>query len=117
MEDINNGRTDSRAERTLKWKLPGTGDVSCVNGASVGNSVLDRFVNAGRKMADADVTPEYAAQCAGLFEYTLRGEPVTNTSGTIFDVWGQARSEFEARDWVQQQVGEKSKIGTEAPKL
>lgn len=117
VEDIDNGRTDSQAERTLKWKLPGTGDTSCVNGASVGNSVLDRFVKDGRKMADLDVTLDYAAQCAGLFEYTLRGDPVTNASGTIFDVWAQARSEFEARVWVQQQVEEKSKTGTAAPKL
>ncbi len=115
--DINNGRTDSRAERTLKWKLAETGDTSCVLGASIGNSVLDRFVKEGRKMATVDVTPDYAAQCAGLFEYTLRGEPVTNASGTIFDVWAQAKSEFEAQAWVQQQVAEKSKTGTEAPKL
>lgn len=115
--DVDNGRTDSRAERTLKWELAGTGNTSCVNSASTGNSVLDRFVKEGRKMADVDVTPDYAAQCAGLFEYTLRGEPVTNASGTIFDVWAQAKSEFEARTWVQQQVAEKSKTGTEAPKL
>jgi hypothetical protein len=68
-------------------------------------------------MAEADVTPDYAADCAGLFEYTLRGDPVTNASGTLFDVWAQAKSEFEAREWVQQQVAEKSRTGTAAPKL
>tara|TARA_R110002072_G_scaffold209831_2_gene367466 strand:+ start:491 stop:1354 length:864 start_codon:yes stop_codon:yes gene_type:complete len=117
VEDINNGRTDSRAERTLKWELADTGDVSCVSSASIGNSVLDRFIRDGRRMAEVDVTPEYAAQCAGVFEYTLRGEPVTNASGTIFDVWAQAGSEFEAQAWVQQQVEDKSKTGTVAPKL
>ncbi|MCB1706292.1 MAG: hypothetical protein KDI17_15615 [Halioglobus sp.] len=117
VEDINNGRTDARAERTLKWKLADTGELSCVSGASIGNSVLDRFIRDGRRMAEVDVTPEYAAQCAGLFEYTLRGEPVTNASGTLFDVWAQAGSEFAAQAWVQQQVEDKSRTGTAAPKL
>jgi hypothetical protein len=117
VEDIDNGRADARAERTLKWTLPGTGSTPCVKGASVGNAVLDRFVREGRRMAEADVTPDYAAGCAGVFEYTLRGDPVTNASGTLFDVWAQAESEFEAREWVQQQVEEKSRTGTTPPKL
>lgn len=115
VEDSNNGRTGSRAERTLKWTLPGTGSTICTKSASVGNGVLDRFVKDGRKMADP--TPEYAADCAGLFEYTLMGEPVTQANGVIFDVWALAKSEFESRDWVQQQVDEKSRTGTEPPKL
>jgi len=116
-QDIDNGGVGARAERTLKWRLAGTGNTPCVLGASVGNAVLDRFVRDGRRMAEADVTPDYAADCAGLFEYTLRGDPVTNASGTLFDVWAQAKSEFEAREWVQQQVAEKSRTGTAAPKL
>jgi hypothetical protein len=116
-EDINNGGVGARAERTLKWRLAGTGNTPCVLGPSVGNAVLDRFVRDGRRMAEADVTPDYAADCAGLFEYTLWGDPVTNASGTLFDVWAQAKSEFEAREWVQEQVTEKSRTGTAAPKL
>ncbi|WP_290581899.1 hypothetical protein [Ketobacter sp.] len=117
VEDVKNDRAGAQAERILKWKLPGSGNIDCVHSASIGNGVLDRFVKDGRKMAVETVTPAYAAQCNGVFEYTLRGEPVTQANGTLFDVRALAKSEFETQAWVQQQVAEKSKTGTQAPKL
>lgn len=116
-EDTNNGKSGSLAERTLKWKLDGSGETGCVNGAAVADSTLNRFVKDGRKMAADAVTPDYAAQCDGVFEYTLRGDPVTNASGALADIAAQAGSEFQARSWVQQQANEKSQPGSEAPRL
>ena len=91
--------------------------MNCINGVTIANSVLNSFVKDGRKMAEENVTPDYAAQCDAVFKYTLRGDPVTQANGNISDVSAWAQSEFEARDWVQQQVDEKSKTGTQAPKL
>ncbi|MEZ5897088.1 MAG: hypothetical protein R3C51_11885 [Parvularculaceae bacterium] len=117
VEDTNNGKPSFQAERILKWKLAGSGNTSCTNGVSIANSVLGGFVKDGRKMAEETVTPDYAAQCDAVFKYTLRGDPVTQANGAISDIAAWAASEFDARDWVQQQVDEKSKTGTEPPKL
>jgi hypothetical protein len=117
VEDTSNGKPSFQAERILRWKLTGSGNTTCVNGASIGNSVLGNFVKDGRKMAEENVTPDYAAECDAVFKYVLRGDPVTLASGTISDIPAWAKSEFEARKWVDQQVAEKSKTGTAAPKL
>lgn len=117
VEDTSNGKPSFQAERILRWKLTGSGNTTCVNGASIGNSVLNNFIRDGRKMAEENVTPDYAVECDAVFKYVLRGDPVTLASGTLSDISAWAKSEFEARNWVDQQVAEKSKTGTEAPKL
>lgn len=117
IQDNNEGSTSAQAVRNLVWKLPGSGDVTCINGVSIGNSALNSFVKDGRKMAEENVTLEYAEQCDAVFKYGLNGDPVTQANGQILDVRAQTRSEFEAREWVQQQINEKSQTGTEAPKL
>ncbi|MCA8887461.1 MAG: hypothetical protein KDA46_01440 [Parvularculaceae bacterium] len=117
VEDASNGKPSFQAERILKWKLAGSGDTTCTNGVSIANSVLGGFVKDGRKMAEETITPDYAAKCDALFKYTLVGDPVTQANGVISDIAAWAASEFDARDWVQQQVDEKSKTGTEPPKL
>ena len=114
VEDTDNGRAGAGAERVLRWTPPGNGSVVCTDGVSTGNPVLRHMQLDGRRV---EPTPELAATCAGVFKYLLRGDPVTIAVGTLMDVAAQARSEFEAQDWVQELVAEKSRTGTAPPKL
>lgn len=112
--DTGSSTTNQRIERTLEWPI-GNGSVQCMpDGAEVNSTppVLERIQ---RRLPNP--TPEAVASCVSMLRYVLRGDPVLSASGSMFDVPAAARAEFEHQAWIQSLIDEKSKTGTERPRL
>ena len=108
---VTNGQ---RVERTLEWPF-GSGTVQCLpDGAEVQSTppILDRIQ---RRLPNP--TPESVESCISMLRYVLRGDPVTQASGGMFDVPAAAKAEFANQAWIQSLIDEKSKTGTERPRL
>ena len=102
--------------RVLEWRMPG-GAEKCMAGmgGSAGNPVLKNMQQDGQRLDSP--TPEYASNCKGIMMYTLNGDPVTHANGKLMDVAAAANAEFATEAWIQQLVEEKSRAGSEKPKL
>lgn len=103
-----------RVERTLEWPF-GNGTVQCLpDGAEVQSTppILDRIQ---RRLPNP--TPQSVDSCISMLRYVLRGDPVTQASGGMFDVPAAAKAEFANQTWIQSLIDEKSKTGTERPRL
>lgn len=102
--------------RILEWQMSG-GTEECMSGmgTSAGNPVLRSMQQNGRLMANP--TPEYARNCKSIMMYSLNGDPVTHANGKLMDVAAAAEAEFATAAWIQQLIEEKSRAGTEKPKL
>jgi hypothetical protein len=114
--DTGTSGTAQNATRTLEWPL-GNGSVQClVKGRETATEpVLDRMVENGKR--NLNPTPEFTQQCISMLRYVLRGEPVLQANGTMFDVVASANAEFDNRAWIQSLIDMKSSPGTEKPKL
>lgn len=108
--------TGPNAERTLEWPF-GNGTVQCFSkgGEASTSPVLERMSKDGRRYPDP--TPEFTQKCISMMRYVLRGEPVIRAAGSMLDVPASARAEFETQAWIQTLIDEKSKPGTEKPRL
>tara|TARA_R110002110_G_scaffold157570_1_gene354455 strand:- start:109 stop:948 length:840 start_codon:yes stop_codon:yes gene_type:complete len=107
-------KTGSTIERTLDWPI-GTGTVQCMPGGAEVQStppVLDRIE---RQIPGSSA--ESVATCISTLRYVLRGDPVLQANGGMMDVAAAAKAEFASRAWIQSLVDEKSRAGTEKPKL
>jgi|GEM_PF-1066904 len=106
---VTNGQ---RVERTLHWAI-GDGTTQCLpDGAHPSPPILGRIQ---RRLPDA--SPETVDTCASTLRYVLQGDPVTRANGGMFDVAAAAKAEFAHQSWIQSLIDEKSKTGTEKPKL
>lgn len=99
-------------ERTLEWPI-GNGTTQCMpEGAGSAPPILERIA---RQLPNA--SPASVETCIAVLRYVLRGDPVSRASGNMFDVTAAAKAEFASQDWIQSLIDEKSKPGTEKPKL
>src|SRR5690606_6604110 len=92
-----------RTERTLHWSI-GDGTTQCLpEGSETGSTppILDRIQ---RRLPNA--SPESVEACASVLRYVLRGDPVLEASGGMFDVAAAAKAEFASRDWIQSLIDE-----------
>tara|TARA_R100000005_G_scaffold85033_1_gene53308 strand:- start:880 stop:1761 length:882 start_codon:yes stop_codon:yes gene_type:complete len=107
---VTNGQ---RVERTLQWAI-GDGTTQCLPDGAYHSTppILERIQ---RRLPDA--SSETVDTCASTLRYVLQGDPVIRANGGMFDVAAAANAEFAHQAWIQSLIDEKSKTGTEKPKL
>lgn len=113
---MDSGRTTTSqgTERTLEWPI-GNGSIQCLTpGAEVRSTppILERIA---RRLPDA--SPDSVETCISMLRYVLRGDPVVQASGAMFDVSAAARAEFRSQAWIQSLIDERSATGTAKPRL